>query len=274
MQEQTSTAQDLLYLWLDVLTGDFQRYWVGTLLVTFLIWGLLRPWIASRKIQPKFPRWRQIRREVLYSMQSIVIFSLNGSLVALGIEKGIFKVYSDIGEYGIWYFIASTILALIIHDTYFYWVHRAMHHPKLFKHMHRTHHRSRNPTPFTAYAFDAPEAVVMAAFLPIMVLFLPLHHVSIGLVLAIMILRNAIGHCGFEVFPRKTLRSPWLSWNTTVTHHDMHHRYNRSNYGFYFSWWDKLMGTEDPEYEEHFERATAGASQPLPVTQKGGAAAK
>jgi Delta7-sterol 5-desaturase len=37
----------------------------------------------------------------------------------------------------------------------------------------------------------------------------------------------------------------------------MHHgtSYNH-NYGFYFTWWDKLMGTEHPDYVQTFDRVT------------------
>jgi lathosterol oxidase len=61
------------------------------------------------------------------------------------------------------------ILAAIViaHDAYFYWAHRIMHHPKLFKHFHRAHHRSITPTPWAAYSFAIPEAAAMFLFVPI-----------------------------------------------------------------------------------------------------------
>lgn len=33
-----------------------------------------------------------------------------------------------------------------------------------------------------------------------------------------------------------------------VTHHDMHHANGNSNFGLYFTWWDRLMGTEHQDY--------------------------
>lgn len=33
-----------------------------------------------------------------------------------------------------------------------------------------------------------------------------------------------------------------------VTHHDMHHTSGNSNFGLYFTWWDRMMGTEHPQY--------------------------
>ncbi|HZD26068.1 MAG TPA: sterol desaturase family protein, partial [Alphaproteobacteria bacterium] len=64
-----------------------------------------------------------------------------------------------------------------------------------------------------------------------------------------------VGHCGFEVFPRGMVRSRWFGWITGVTHHDLHHQDARWNFGLYFTWWDRWMGTEHPDYVRRFETA-------------------
>ncbi len=96
----------------------------------------------------------------------------------------------------------------------------------------------------------------MYAFIPLLMFILPMHIIAISTILLVMIFRNAIGHCGYELFPRNTIKSPWLRFNTTVTHHDMHHEKANGNYGFYFTWWDKWMGTEHADYEARFIAAT------------------
>ncbi|MBA3838282.1 MAG: sterol desaturase family protein, partial [Zymomonas sp.] len=45
-----------------------------------------------------------------------------------------------------------------------------------------------------------------------------------------------------------------------TTHHDLHHTEGRYNFGLYFTWWDRLMGTEHPRYHERFE-AVVGRSR-------------
>ena len=67
--------------------------------------------------------------------------------------------------------------------------------------------------------------------------------------------RNAIGHCGYELFPSWRNGRPILDWFTTVTHHDIHHAHAGWNYGLYFTWWDRLMETEHPLYHEKFANA-------------------
>jgi uncharacterized protein (DUF2147 family) len=44
-----------------------------------------------------------------------------------------------------------------------------------------------------------------------------------------------------------------LNWNTAITHHNMHHEQFHSNYGLYFTWWDKWMKTEHTKYHEVFD---------------------
>ena len=233
------------------------RYAIGTLGVFFGIWILLAPLLKSRRIRERRAPNKQIKMELLYSFRTICVFVALDILVFDLADNGMLRQYDDIVEYGyLWYFI-SIPLAIILHDAYFYWTHRAMHHAKLYKRFHLTHHRSHNPTPFTAYSFAVGEAVVMYAYVPLMMMFLPLHGSALGIVLLVMIFKNAIGHCGYELFPRNTLINPILKHMTTVTHHDMHHEKAGGNFGFYFTWWDKWMGTEHANYETRFTVVTA-----------------
>ena len=128
-----------------------------------------------------------------------------------------------------------------------------MHHKKLFKYVHRVHHESINPSPWAAYSFHPWEAFIQALVMPILVFSLPLHPLAAFLFLAYMIIRNVIGHLGFEILPKGFTKNKWWNWNTAVTHHNMHHEHFHSNYGLYFTWWDKLMKTENSKYHEAFD---------------------
>ena len=232
------------------------RYTLGTLGVFFGIWIILAPWLVNRKIRAKRAPNKQIRMELMNSFKTICVFVALDIVIFDIAETGIFKKYDDIDEYGwLWYGLSIPV-AIILHDTWFYWTHRAMHHKTLYKYFHLTHHRSHNPTPFTAYSFAAGEAVVNYAFVPIMMIFMPIHGSALAIVLLIMIYKNALAHCGYEIFPRGTTRHWLLKHSTTVTHHDMHHEKASGNYGFYFTWWDQIMGTEHTHYEERFDQAT------------------
>ena len=50
--------------------------------------------------------------------------------------------------------IRNLLLFLAWNDCLVYWVHRALHHPILYKRLHKEHHRWLVPTPFASHAFN------------------------------------------------------------------------------------------------------------------------
>lgn len=259
-------TEQLLPRILGGLQFEATRYAIGTLTVFVVIWLILGRLLWTRKIRPRTAKFAQIKNEIRNSMITICIFVALDIAVFEFDSFGIFKIYNDPGQYGVLYYWLSIPLMLVLHDTYFYWTHRAMHHPKFYKAFHMTHHRSHNPTPFTAYSFAPGEAVVEYAFVPFVLMIVPIHHSAFFIVMTIMIFKNALGHCGYEVMPRRWARLPVLGWMTSVTHHDMHHEKASGNYSLYFTWWDRWMGTEHANYLERFETAGQEPRQPKPKT--------
>jgi sterol desaturase/sphingolipid hydroxylase (fatty acid hydroxylase superfamily) len=164
----------------------------------------------------------------------------------------------------------QVIALIVLHDAWFYWMHRALHTRALFRLTHLAHHRSRTPTSWAAYSFATGEAVCEALVIPAMFLIVaaiaPVEPLAVFIFLGHQIARNAIGHSGHELAWSGFTRSPLTAWLTTTTHHDLHHSEGRYNYGLYFTWWDRWMGTEHPRYHDRFEavatrtRKKAGAA--------------
>jgi Delta7-sterol 5-desaturase len=245
-----------LHLWREfsavfpaVLTLELGRYVVAVGLVSVLIRTFWRAGLKTRKIQARSASWQDYRREVLASLRTVLIFTATGFSMHLAAKAGGLTIYHSFWVRGPVYFALSLAAMVIAHDAYFYWTHRAMHHPRLFRWFHRTHHKSHAPTPWTAYAFDAPEAIVMVAFVPLWVAVVPMHQLAIYIFMTWQIARNVLGHAGVELSPVSGKPSCLFGWLNTTTHHDLHHQNARFNYGLYFSWWDRLMGTEHPDYQ-------------------------
>jgi sterol desaturase/sphingolipid hydroxylase (fatty acid hydroxylase superfamily) len=247
----------LVSVWATSFGFDAGRYLVaaGAAFLVFWIWG--REHFRRRLVQGAYPPAASIRREVLYSVSTALIFSCVGTIVWRGARAGIFRVDEGAGRHGWAYSVLAVVLLVVLQDTYFYWTHRAMHHRRLYKHFHRAHHLSTNPSPWAAYAFAPGEALVQAAYVPLVTFFLPVSQVVLFAFLAFMILRNVLGHLGMELFPRGFVRSRFWRFSTTTTHHSMHHRHLDANYGLYFTFWDRLMGTTHPRYEETFEEVAS-----------------
>lgn len=140
-----------------------------------------------------------------------------------------------------------------MHDTYFYWAHRIMHHPWLFKTVHLVHHKSTNPSPWAAYAFHPFEAIVESLIFVIFLFAIPVHSIHLIWFFVISLVYNVYGHLGFEIYP-KGFNKHWLGkWMNTSVSHNQHHQFFKGNYGLYFTIWDRLMGTLRPDYDTAFD---------------------
>ena len=224
-----------------------------------------RKWF-HRKIVQVLPPSAQVRLEMRHSLTSIVIFGVVGWLTLEAARRGWTQMYWHVADrsWGWWW--TSIGLTILLHDTWFYWTHRAMHHPKLFRHFHRTHHLFSNPTPWASFAFSPPEAVAQAAIFPLAVTVMPMHPGAFAVFMVWQMFFNVIGHAGYEYNRQALMRSPLRLLVNTPTNHIMHHEKMRGNYGLYFNFWDRLMGTNHADYEKRFHEVT---SRPTHVIQPG-----
>ncbi|MFA6219231.1 MAG: sterol desaturase family protein [Erythrobacter sp.] len=256
---------------LNVLTFDLGRYLIAASALSLVLW-LAGSWTEARRIQNRRAKRADYLREITSSLRTVFFFAIMGLATVLMIEAGIVAMHQ--GSHGAGTFIVQLAVITIAHDTYFYWMHRALHHRRLFRATHLHHHLSRTPTPWAAYSFSSWEAMAEAAFMPLFLLLAALAGVAfidyvIFIYLAWMIVRNVMGHSGIELFPAGWVDNKWLDWLITNTHHDLHHSEGRHNFGLYFTWWDRWMGTEHPRYRETFrsvtERAREGKAAAVPA---------
>ena len=188
---------------------------------------------------------RQMRREIGWSLLSAGIYGVPAGVVAWGWQAhGWTQIYMDLGDHPLWYLPLSVFLYLLFHDTWFYWTHRWMHAPWLFRVAHAVHHDSRPPTAWAAMSFHPWEAVTGAIVIPALVFLIPIHVAGLATVLSIMTIMGVGNHMGWEMFPRALVHGPFGKWLITATHHQKHHQAYRGNYGLYFRFWDRLCGTD------------------------------
>ncbi len=227
-------------------------------------------WI-HKKIQKKFPKNENILFEIKYSILNLAIFAGVGFFVAYSKARGWTMMYDNVDEYG-WVYLVFSVAALILfHDTYFYWMHRFMHVKWVYPHVHLVHHRSISPTPWASFSFHPIEGVLEATGLVLLVYFMPIHMYAMWSFLIFMTVFNVLGHLGYEIFPYGNTRSWAWWWHNTVSHHDMHHKYFNSNFGIYFNWWDKWMGTNHEKYHEEFDKIAGAKPAGTPPYEKNAA---
>ncbi len=207
----------------------------------FYVWKKKK--YKDSKIQPTNLTPHQVKRELLYSIISLLIFTLMGFMVFLLYQNGYSQVYLNTYKYGIAYMFLSIALMIFFHDMYFYWTHRLLHLPGWYQMVHRIHHLSSNPSPFTSLAFHPVEAIIQAAVLPFIILIIPSHPFSIFFFLVYMVYKNVRGHAGYEFTTSDHRQKKINLLHSYSLHHNQHHLHGRDNYGLYFTLWDKLMKT-------------------------------
>jgi sterol desaturase/sphingolipid hydroxylase (fatty acid hydroxylase superfamily) len=256
----------IVLAWLRSVQTDLSRYVIFAVSTWLILWVVLAPLLRGRKIREATPPARQLFAEFGFSVRSIAVFSTVGLVTFVMARAGYLPGPKLAASWGPVWFWVSLVLMIIGHDTWFYWTHRLIHDPRLFRRFHRRHHKSHNPSPFTAYSFDLGEAAINALYVPLWMMVVPTPWGAVGLFMLHQIVRNTIGHSGYELFPARKDGKPLLPFLTAVTHHDLHHAQAGYNYGLYFTFWDKVMGTEHPQYLQRFAEAVRRPRAPAPVT--------
>jgi len=225
------------------------RYIIVSGLAFLIFYVLLKDKISFKKLQLKYPTLTDYKREILYSIGTIVIFVIVGLTVFATPLRAHTMLYENFGDHSWSYWFLSIFLMIILHDAYFYWTHRAMHHPTLFKWIHLVHHKSTNPSPWASYAFHPLEGFVEAGIIIPIAFFIPFHLSALFVFLLFMMFYNVYGHLGFEIFPAKLHTHPIGKYINTSIDHNVHHKYFKGNYGLYFLFWDRWMGTYSDKSE-------------------------
>jgi Delta7-sterol 5-desaturase len=195
----------------------------------------------------------QKSREVMWSALSSLIFAGLSVLTFYFYQKGFTRIYTHLAERSILYFLASIPIYLILYESYYYWLHRWMHKPSVFRIVHKVHHQSIHPTVFTSFSFHPLEAVLQFIFLPVALAIIPIHYYALGIVLLIWTVSAVVNHAGAEIFPKNFTRHPIGKWMIGSTHHDLHHKEFKTNFGLYLTFWDRWMKTENDKLEKQFD---------------------
>ena len=187
----------------------------------------------------------QMRREIGWSLLAAAIYGVPAGLTMYAwTDLGWTRIYTDAGGDGWLWLPLSGMVYLFIHDSYFYWTHRAMHRPRLFRLMHAVHHHSRPPTAWAAMSFHPWESLSGAILIPALTFLIPIHVGALAVVLAVMTFFGVTNHIGWEIFPRRWLTGRFGAAMISASHHQRHHSDYRCNFGLYFRFWDRLCHTD------------------------------
>ena len=147
------------------------------------------------------------------------------------------------------WFAALIFLTPMWISFHFYWIHRWLHWPPLYRLAHALHHRNTNVGPWSGLSMHPLEHILffssvllhwLVAAHPIHILFHMQHQA----------LTAATSHTGFEGLLVKDKNRLALG----TFHHQMHHRYFECNYGNLEVPWDKWFGSFHDGTEDAHQR--------------------
>ena len=228
-----------------------QTYIVNLIMVTAVAGGL-HWYFYIRKGQGKelkFDHRDQAKGNRLWNFSNQVRDNMFWSLTSGVAQLTLFQVFTmwlmangfaptiTASENPVW-FVLSLILLPIWSAFHFYWVHRLLHVPFLYKRVHSLHHRNVNVGPWSGFSMHPVEHLLYISSIcihwivpsdPILLFF---HVVYLGP-------GAAMTHTGYEDLLIKDKRRLALG----TFYHQLHHRYYECNYGNQEMPWDRWFGT-------------------------------
>ncbi|PSR19296.1 hypothetical protein C8255_03150 [filamentous cyanobacterium CCP3] len=235
-----------------IIQGFIQSFVSQMLVITivhFFVWRIFAPKLQRFRIQPvKRAGSVQIRQEIKNSIIVILAGLITTPIVLILQQMGYTKIYVDPNQYGLGYLIFNVVILWLIGDAWFYFAHRWLHQPTLYRYIHAVHHQSLDTTPYTTLSFHYLEPLILSGWIYIAIFLFPVSIVAIGINQVIGLLNNIKSHLGYEFYP-KFFDKTSLKYLVNSTHHNQHHTRYNGNYGLSIRFWDLVFGTEFDDYD-------------------------
>lgn len=205
--------------------------------INILLSRVVLPFFSYGKILDHRPlQAGQVRRELLFSLLSILIFGTGlifpWWLLQWGWAK--FAVNPQFLQ------ITIEIIVLIIwNEIHFYINHRLLHTAWL-KRFHLPHHRSVVTTPWASYSFHPIEAIMLGNVILLPMCLHDFSFIALASVPIFSIIFNNIGHSNYDFLP-DAHKDRW--WLNGARRHHLHHACYQGNFGFMFPFMDRACTT-------------------------------
>uniref|UniRef100_A0A4D5RDX9 Putative fatty acid hydroxylase domain-containing protein 2 n=2 Tax=Ixodes scapularis TaxID=6945 RepID=A0A4D5RDX9_IXOSC len=214
----------------------FMVYWVVGGLYTIMDLTGKPSFLLRYKIQDSAPypvAGRRVGQVVLQVLFNQVVVGLPFGLLAHHLL--LLRGYNRSGELPTFHWVVFELtVCILVEEAGFYYSHRLLHHPRLYKHVHKQHHEWTAPIAITAVYCHPLEHLFSNLMPPLLgVLLLGSHTATAWLWFTLAILSTLNAHSGFH-FP--LLPSPEA--------HDYHHLKFTQNYGV-LGVLDRLHGTDN-----------------------------
>lgn len=232
--------------------GWVGQIWLRNLVLIFLVAGGLHLWFYTFTAQGKklkFDAREMAKNNGTYTFRNQVwdnMFWSIASGVTLWTAFEVLYWWAAANGYApglafaenpIW-FALWFVLIPIWSSFHFYWIHRLLHWPPLYRLAHSLHHRNVNIGPWTGISMHPVEHLLY--FSTVLIHFVvPSHPAHVLFHFYNEALNPPFSHSGFEAVVVKEKRQIAAG----DFFHQLHHRYFECNYGTAEMPWDKFFGS-------------------------------
>lgn len=174
----------------------------------------------------RFTFGNQVWDNIFWSLASgVPIWTVWTILYFYVAANGWVPVLDSVGESPVWFVLLFFIIRFW-QSFHFYWIHRLIHIPWLFKKVHHLHHRNVNVGPWSGLSMHPVEHLLYYSGILIHFV-LPSHPIHVIFHLYALNLGALLSHSGFD----KLIVKDKEAMKAGSFHHQLHHRYFECNYG-------------------------------------------
>ncbi|ERF75804.1 C-5 sterol desaturase [Endocarpon pusillum Z07020] len=223
-------------------------------IILYFVFATLSYVFVFDKATLKHPKYlkNQIRLEIRQaSIAFPVIAVLTAPLFLLEV-RGYSKLYDTTAEGpGLWYNFLQFPLFLCFTDYCFtdyciYWIHRYLHHPLIYRRLHKPHHKWIMPTPYASHAFHPLDGFAQGFPYHMFPFIFPLQKFAYVVLFIFINFWTIMIHDGEYIADNPIING--------AACHTMHHLYFHFNYGQFTTLWDRLGGSYRKPNDELFRK--------------------
>ncbi|OQE21381.1 hypothetical protein PENSTE_c012G00111 [Penicillium steckii] len=236
-------------------TSFFLITWIFGLLVYFTVASLsyIFIWDKTTYKHPKFLK-NQISMEIKQAMSAMPPMALLTAPFFVLEVRGYAKLYDSVAEEPFpYYSILQFPFFICFTDFFIYWIHRGLHHPRVYRTLHKPHHKWIMPSPYASHAFHPLDGWSQSVPYHVFPFIFPLQKLAYVFLFGFINLWTVFIHDGEYV-----ANSPVVNGAAC---HTMHHLYFNYNYGQFTTLWDRMGGSYRKPNEELFRRETKMGDQ-------------
>lgn len=147
-------------------------------------------------------------------------------------------------------YVSQILFMILCEDFLFFWVHKIMHYPFMYRNFHKVHHEFFNSI-ILACGYNTPFEWIFGNLLPSIMGGILLggraHLLSTLVFIALRLVETCEAHSGYD-FPISVTK--YLPLSCSSSYHNHHHLVNIGNYGSFFVIWDSICGTNSYYFEK------------------------